>query len=78
MRIELMLRTIPDLPPAAVSGLEAMRVHVRQEAGMVDDLIDAARTLTGRCRSRARRSRWARSCATPSRRSKPTRTPRTS
>ncbi|RZJ85268.1 MAG: HAMP domain-containing histidine kinase [Massilia sp.] len=47
MRIELMLRTIPDLPPAAVSGLEAMRVHVRQEAGMVDDLIDAARTLTG-------------------------------
>jgi len=47
MRIELMLRTIPDLPPNAVSGLESMRVHVRQEAGMVDDLIDAARTLTG-------------------------------
>lgn len=47
MRIELMLRTIPDLPAKAVSGLEAMRVHVRQEAGMVDDLIDAARTLTG-------------------------------
>lgn len=47
MRIELMLRTIADLPPAAVSGLESMRVHVRQEAGMVDDLIDAARTLTG-------------------------------
>ena len=47
MRIELMLRTIPDLPPKAVSGLESMRVHVRQEAGMVDDLIDAARTLTG-------------------------------
>lgn len=47
MRIELLLRTIPDLPPKAVSGLEAMRVHVRQEAGMVDDLIDAARTLTG-------------------------------
>lgn len=47
MRIELMLRTIPDLPPKAVSGLEAMRVHVRQEAGMIDDLIDAARTLTG-------------------------------
>jgi signal transduction histidine kinase len=42
-----MLRTIPDLPPKAVSGLESMRVHVRQEAGMVDDLIDAARTLTG-------------------------------
>jgi signal transduction histidine kinase len=47
MRIELMLRTIPDLPDKAVSGLESMRVHVRQEAGMVDDLIDAARTLTG-------------------------------
>ncbi len=47
MRIELLLRTIPDLPPKAVSGLESMRVHVRQEAAMVDDLIDAARTLTG-------------------------------
>ncbi|CAH0223547.1 Sensor histidine kinase ResE [Massilia sp. Bi118] len=47
MRIEVLLRTIPDLPPSAVSGLEAMRVHVRQEAGMVEDLIDAARTLTG-------------------------------
>jgi signal transduction histidine kinase len=47
MRIELMLRTIPDLPPKAVSGLESMRVHVRQEAAMVEDLIDAARTLTG-------------------------------
>ncbi|SFB71830.1 sensor histidine kinase [Massilia yuzhufengensis] len=47
MRIELMLRTIPDLPEKAVSGLESMRVHVRQEAAMVDDLIDAARTLTG-------------------------------
>jgi signal transduction histidine kinase len=47
MRIELLLRTMPDLPPEAVSGLETMRVHVRQEAGMVEDLIDAARTLTG-------------------------------
>jgi signal transduction histidine kinase len=47
MRIELLLRTIPDLPPSAVSGLESMRVHVRQEVGMVEDLIDAARTLTG-------------------------------
>ncbi|MET0981210.1 MAG: HAMP domain-containing sensor histidine kinase [Telluria sp.] len=47
MRIELMLRTIPELPPQAVSALESMRVHVRQEAGMVEDLIDAARTLTG-------------------------------
>jgi signal transduction histidine kinase len=47
MRIELLLRTIPDLPPKAVSGLESMRVHVRQEVEMVEDLIDAARTLTG-------------------------------
>jgi signal transduction histidine kinase len=47
MRIELMLRTIPDLPPKAISGLESMRVHVRQEVGLVEDLIDAARTLTG-------------------------------
>jgi signal transduction histidine kinase len=47
MRIDLMLRTIPDLPPKVVKGLESMRVHVHQEAGMVDDLIDAARTLTG-------------------------------
>ena len=47
LRIELMLRTIAGLPPEAVSGLESMRVHVRQEAGMVEDLIDASRTLTG-------------------------------
>jgi signal transduction histidine kinase len=47
MRVELMLRATPDLPPAIESGLNAMRVHVRQEAAMVDDLIDAARTLTG-------------------------------
>lgn len=47
MRIELLLRTIPDLPPKAVNGLESMRVHVRQEVDMVEDLIDAARTLTG-------------------------------
>ncbi|MGJ9420230.1 sensor histidine kinase [Massilia sp. CMS3.1] len=47
LRIELMLRTMPDLPPKAISGLESMRVHVRQETAMVDDLIDAARTLTG-------------------------------
>jgi signal transduction histidine kinase len=47
MRIELLLRTFPDLPPAVVGSLESMRVHVRQEAGMVEDLIDAARTLTG-------------------------------
>jgi signal transduction histidine kinase len=47
MRIEILLRTVPNLPPEAVKGLEAMRVHVRQEASMVEDLIDAARTLTG-------------------------------
>lgn len=47
MRIELLLRTMPNLPPKAVDSLEAMRVHVRQEIGMVEDLLDAARTLTG-------------------------------
>jgi len=47
MRIELLLRTVSGLPPEAVKGLEAMRVHVRQEASMVEDLIDASRTLTG-------------------------------
>ena len=47
MRLELMLKTHPDLPPAIAGGLAAMRVHVRQEAAMVDDLIDAALTLTG-------------------------------
>ncbi len=47
MRIELMLRTMPELPAKAVVALEAMRLHVRQETAMVDDLIDASRTLTG-------------------------------
>lgn len=47
MRVELMLKTTPDLPPSVQSGLNSMRVHVRQEAAMIDDLIDAARTLTG-------------------------------
>jgi signal transduction histidine kinase len=47
MRVDLMLKTHPDLPPAVRQGLDSMRVHVRQEAAMVDDLIDAARTLTG-------------------------------
>ena len=47
MRVEILLRTVKDLPPAIESALLAMRVHVRQEAGMIDDLIDAARTLTG-------------------------------
>ncbi|MDB5958942.1 MAG: hypothetical protein JWP59_236 [Massilia sp.] len=47
MRVDLLLKTMPDLPPALVTALQAMRVHVRQEASMVEDLIDAARTLTG-------------------------------
>ena len=47
MRLELMLKTAVDLPPALQAGLTAMRKHVRQEADMIDDLIDAARTLTG-------------------------------
>ncbi len=47
MRLELMLRSVKDLPPAIESGLMSMRMHVRQEASMIEDLIDAARTLTG-------------------------------
>jgi signal transduction histidine kinase len=47
MRVEVLLRTVKDLPKVVESALLAMRVHVRQEAGMIDDLIDAARTLTG-------------------------------
>ena len=47
MRVELLLKTVPNLPAPVESALLAMRVHVRQEAGMIDDLIDAARTLTG-------------------------------
>ncbi|MEO7495043.1 MAG: HAMP domain-containing sensor histidine kinase [Massilia sp.] len=47
MRLELMLRTVANLPAAVEAGLVSMRKHVRQEANMIDDLIDAARTLTG-------------------------------
>ncbi len=47
MRVEVLLKTVKDLPKVVESALLAMRVHVRQEAGMIDDLIDAARTLTG-------------------------------
>lgn len=47
MRIELLLKTVSALPPKVESGLMAMRVHIGQEAAMIDDLIDAARTLTG-------------------------------
>lgn len=47
MRLEVMLRTVKDLPPPVETGLLAMRMHVRQEASMIEDLIDAARTLTG-------------------------------
>ncbi|QYF92074.1 HAMP domain-containing histidine kinase [Massilia sp. PAMC28688] len=47
MRVELLLKTHADLPEPVESALRAMRVHVRQEAAMIDDLIDAARTLTG-------------------------------
>jgi hypothetical protein len=47
LRIELLLRTMPDMAPALEKSLMAMRMHVRQEASMIDDLIDAARTLTG-------------------------------
>lgn len=47
MRVELLLKMAKDLPQPVESALLAMRVHVRQEAAMIDDLIDAARTLTG-------------------------------
>ena len=47
MRVDLLLHTLLDMPPALKTALLAMRVHVRQEAAMVEDLIDAARTLTG-------------------------------
>ncbi|WP_426190503.1 sensor histidine kinase [Massilia sp. DWR3-1-1] len=47
LRVDLLLKTMRDLPPALTTALQAMRVHVRQEAAMVEDLIDAARTLTG-------------------------------
>lgn len=47
MRIELLLKTVHNLPAPVESALLSMRMHVRQEAGMIDDLIDAARTLTG-------------------------------
>lgn len=47
MRVDLLLHTMRDMPPALHASLLAMRVHVRQEAAMVEDLIDAARTLTG-------------------------------
>ena len=55
MRVEMLLKTALDLPKPVETALLAMRVHVRQEAGMIDDLIDAARTLTGQLSiSRAR------------------------
>ena len=47
LRVELLLKTVADLPEPVKHALLAMRVHVRQEAAMIDDLIDAARTLTG-------------------------------
>lgn len=47
MRVDLLLHTMRDMPPALQASLLAMRVHVHQEAAMVEDLIDAARTLTG-------------------------------
>ncbi|MBZ2207220.1 sensor histidine kinase [Massilia soli] len=47
LRLELMQRTMPDLPEAAKSSIGIMRKHVAQESLMVNDLIDASRTLTG-------------------------------
>jgi len=47
LRLELMQRTMPDLPEAARTSIGIMRRHVAQESLMVNDLIDASRTLTG-------------------------------
>ena len=47
LRLELMQRTMPDLPDAAKASIGMMRKHVAQESLMVNDLIDASRTLTG-------------------------------
>lgn len=47
MRLELMQRAVPDLPEAIRTGLVLMSKHVAQEAAMINDLIDASRTLTG-------------------------------
>ncbi len=47
LRLELMQRTMPDLPEAAKASIGIMRKHVAQESLMVNDLIDASRTLTG-------------------------------
>ena len=47
LRLELMPRTMPDLPEAAKASIGIMRKHVAQESLMVNDLIDASRTLTG-------------------------------
>ena len=47
LRLELMQRTMPDLPDAAKASIGIMRKHVAQESLMVNDLIDASRTLTG-------------------------------
>lgn len=47
LRLELMQRSVPDLPESIRSGLVLMSKHVAQEAAMINDLIDASRTLTG-------------------------------
>lgn len=47
LRLELMQRTMPELPDAAKASIGIMRKHVAQESLMVNDLIDASRTLTG-------------------------------
>lgn len=48
LRIELMLRGDLKHPDSIRQHLNAMLGHVRQEAHLVEDLIDAAQTLTGK------------------------------
>lgn len=49
-RIELLLRGALDDPEAIRASLVNMRHHVKTEAQLVEDLIDAARTRTGQLR----------------------------
>jgi signal transduction histidine kinase len=49
-RIELLLRGGLDDPEAIRASLVNMKHHVKTEARLVEDLIDAARTRTGRLR----------------------------
>lgn len=47
MRVEFMARSEKALSESAARGLDSIRKHVAQESRMVEDLVDAGRTLTG-------------------------------